>query len=60
PVIMSIGLQDAVCPPSTSFATYNLINSPKGYTVYKHSGHWQPKTHYEDRFKWLRGQFNMD
>ncbi len=60
PVIMGIGLQDGVCPPSTSFATYNLVKSPKEYTIYKHAGHWQPKIHYENRFKWLRDNFNMD
>ncbi len=60
PVIMSIGLQDDICPPSTSFATYNFITSPKEYTVNKHSGHWQPKTHWENRFSWLRKMFEMD
>jgi len=60
PVIMSISLQDAVCPPSTSFATYNLITSPKEYTVHKHSGHWQPKDHWDKRFVWIREQFGMD
>ena len=45
PVIMSIGLQDGVCPPSTSFATYNHITSSKEYTIYKNTGHFQPKYH---------------
>lgn len=60
PVIMSVGLQDDVCPPSTSFATYNLITSPKEYTVYKHSEHWLPERHWEDRFSKLRKIFEMD
>ncbi len=60
PVIMSIGLQDDVCPPATSFATYNLITSPKEYTVYRDVGHWYPEGHKENRFQWLREQFGME
>ena len=60
PVWMGIGLQDDVCPPSTSFVTYNYVQSEKEYTVYKNSQHWQPKGHYEMRFKQLRQFFNMD
>ena len=51
PVVMGIGLQDDVCPPSTSFISYNLITSPKHYTIYKTEKHSQPDSHYEDRFK---------
>jgi len=59
PVIMNGSLQDPVCPPMTSFATYNLINSPKEYRIHTYSGHWQPKSHYDDMFKWLRNKFEM-
>lgn len=60
PVIMGIGLQDHVCPPSTSFATYNLINSSKEYTIYKNTRHWTPRSHYDNRFQSLRSKFKMD
>jgi cephalosporin-C deacetylase len=60
PVIMGIGLQDEICPPSTSFATYNYIESKKQYSVYKNAKHYQPKSHYENRFKFLRESFKMD
>jgi len=59
PVIMGIGLQDDVCPPATSFATYNHIKAPKAYTIYKEEGHNQPESHYEDRFLRLRKLFKM-
>ncbi len=58
-VIMGIGLQDDVCPPATSFATYNRIKSPKSYTIYKNSVHNQPESHYADRFELLRKAFEM-
>lgn len=38
-VIMGIGLMDVVCPPSTQFAVYNNINSPKKYYIYPDFGH---------------------
>jgi cephalosporin-C deacetylase-like acetyl esterase len=49
-VLTGIGLQDDVCPPSTSFMTYNLIESEKQYDIYKFEKHAQPASHYEDRF----------
>lgn len=33
-VLMSVGLMDDVCPPSTQFAAYNKITSPKSLRVY--------------------------
>jgi len=60
PVMMNVSLQDPVCPPKTSFATYNLINSPKEYRIHTYSGHWQPKSHYDKMFVWLRSKFKMD
>ncbi len=59
-VIMGIGLQDDVCPPSTSFMTYNLINAKKEYSVYKTEKHSQPASHYESRFLKIRKIFGMD
>jgi len=60
PVWMGIGLQDDVCPPATSFATYNLINSPKRYNIYPHQFHSQPQHHYEKRYEEIRTFFGMD
>ncbi len=39
--LMGVGLGDTVCPPSTQFAAYNKITSPKQlriYPDYKHEG----------------------
>jgi cephalosporin-C deacetylase len=30
---------DAICPPSTQFAAYNKITSPKQYVLYPDYGH---------------------
>lgn len=60
PVWMGIGLQDDVCPPATSFATYNLIDSPKRYNIYPDEFHSQPEKHYAHRFLEMRTFFKMD
>lgn len=60
PVIMSVGLQDDICPPMTSFMTYNLVKSNKEYTVYRDTGHWYPDGHKDDRFNRIRHAFKLD
>ena len=38
-VLMSIGLMDTICPPSTQFAAYNKIISTKNLLIYPDFGH---------------------
>lgn len=38
-VLMVTGLMDVICPPSTQFAAYNKITSPKDYVLYPDYGH---------------------
>ena len=38
-VMMQTGLMDTVCPPSTQFATYNKITSPKEVVIYPEYRH---------------------
>ena len=38
-VLMATGLMDDVCPPSTQFAVYNRIVSPKRHLIYPDFGH---------------------
>lgn len=38
-VLMGVGLMDRVCPPSTQYAAYNKITSPKRAIVYPDFGH---------------------
>jgi len=53
PVLMSVGLQDNVCPPRTSFATYNAVRSLKEYRVYPHVGHGVPREHEKLKDRWM-------
>ncbi len=38
-VCWTIGLMDTICPPSTQFAAYNKITSPKSMVIYPDFGH---------------------
>jgi cephalosporin-C deacetylase len=38
-VLMAVGLMDTICPPSTQFAAYNKIRSPKELLIYPDFGH---------------------
>lgn len=38
-VLMPLGLMDTICPPSTQFAAYNKITSPKRLLLYPDFGH---------------------
>ena len=38
-VLMGTGLMDITCPPSTQFAAYNKIRSPKAMVLYPDFGH---------------------
>ena len=60
PVLMGVGLQDLVCPPSTSFATYNRIASPKEYRIYPRAGHGLDPKHWELGYQWLREHFGLE
>ncbi len=38
-ILWAIGLMDTICPPSTQFAAYNKIASPKSMAIYPDFGH---------------------
>jgi cephalosporin-C deacetylase len=55
--LVSVGLMDDICPPSTVFAAYNEINADKDIIVYPYSGHSVPHAHTEPQLKHLRQHF---
>jgi cephalosporin-C deacetylase len=38
-VLWAVGLMDTICPPSSQFAAYNKITSPKSLAIYPDFGH---------------------
>ena len=45
--LLSVGLMDDVCPPSTVFAAYNAIDAPKQIAVYPFGVHALAHAHLE-------------
>ncbi|HEX5416861.1 MAG TPA: acetylxylan esterase, partial [Chloroflexota bacterium] len=54
PVLMSVGLQDLITPPSTIFAAYNRITTEKEIRVYPYGGHETYPTHHVHKLAWAR------
>jgi len=52
--LVSVGLMDILCPPSTVFAAYNEIRSDKDILVYPYSGHSVPHAHADVQLRHLR------
>jgi len=52
-VMMGVGFNDTVCPPSTQFAAYNRITSPKRYVAYPDFGHEGLPGHSDRIFQFL-------
>lgn len=54
PVLMTVGLQDWVCPPSTIFAVYNRIQGEKEIRVYPYGAHESYPTHHVHKLAWAQ------
>ena len=52
--LLSVGLMDETCPPSTVFAAYNEISAPKEIAVYPFGVHALPLPQLERRLRYLR------
>ncbi len=54
-VVMSLGLMDQICPPSTQFAIYNKITAPKSLQIYPDFGHEALPNSAEQVYEFLMG-----
>jgi cephalosporin-C deacetylase len=52
--LVSVGLMDDVCPPSTVFAAYNEITAAKEIAVFQFGVHSVPPAHVESQLRHLR------
>jgi cephalosporin-C deacetylase len=52
-VMMGTCLMDTVCPPSTQFAAYNKIPSPKSLRIYPDYGHETPPGYEDQVFQFM-------
>ncbi len=51
--LLSVGLEDVICPPSTIFAAYNRIRAPKEIRVYPDFGHNGSSRHEDEKVAFL-------
>jgi cephalosporin-C deacetylase-like acetyl esterase len=59
PTIMSIGLQDQICPPTTSFAAFNRIRGTKTHVIYPTRGHGLGREHRQHTWRQIKELFFM-
>jgi cephalosporin-C deacetylase len=52
--LVSVGLMDDICPPSTVYAAYNEITAPKDIEIYPYSGHAIPRAQVPVQLRHLR------
>ena len=54
PTLVTVGLQDLICPPSTIFAVYNHLTCVKDILIYPYMGHADSDAQWEPMLRWLR------
>lgn len=54
PSLLSVGLMDEICPPSTVYAAYHEISAPKEITVSQFGKHTTPTSHLETQLRHFR------
>jgi len=54
PVLVSVGLQDVICTPSTIFAAYNRLAGRKEIRVFPYHGHEGISWHNEEKMRWAK------
>ena len=56
----SWGYNDNVCPPTTTYATYNSITAPKELHPYLETAHFWYQEQYEEWTRWLKQQLGIN
>jgi len=52
PVLMSVGLIDDICPPSSVFAAYNRLECEKEMAVFRYHNHEDVPAHWRTKLAW--------
>lgn len=56
PTFITWGFNDNVCPPTTSYAVYNVLTCPKEALITPVNEHWTSNEINRDQLKWIKGQ----
>jgi cephalosporin-C deacetylase len=58
--LISVGLVDTTCPPSTIFATYNHVGTvQKDLAIYPGMGHEELNIYIEKKMRWTANCFAL-
>lgn len=55
----SFGYNDGVVPPTTAWATYNIVKGPKSITPYQQTAHFWYQEQWDEWENWLLTQMNI-
>lgn len=55
----SFGYNDEVVPPTTAYATYNVVTAPKEVHPYPQTGHYWYQEQYDEWIQWLDKQLGL-
>jgi cephalosporin-C deacetylase len=54
PTLMSVGLIDTCCPPSTGFAVYNNMSCLREMVTFRYQPHAQVEPHFQRKLAWAQ------
>ena len=60
PGMYSWGFNDVTCPPTSMYASYNVITAPKSLFLALETGHWMYPEQRENMDRWLQKQLKVD
>ncbi len=60
PTWVSFGYNDDVVPPTTAYATYNILKGQKTLSVYQQTAHFWYQEQWDEWLDWLRKQMKID
>jgi cephalosporin-C deacetylase-like acetyl esterase len=55
----SFGYNDEVVPPTSAFATYNVVTAPKELHPYPQTGHYWYQEQYDEWIGWMEIQLGI-
>ncbi|GHV67305.1 cephalosporin deacetylase [Bacteroidia bacterium] len=53
PGFYSFGFNDMVCPPTTTYSAYNVLNAPKTLMLVEETAHWTYPEQWEKAWAWM-------
>lgn len=54
PSLLTWGFNDTVCPPTSMYASYNIMTAPKHLSIYKEMGHWTHPDQKQEVNTWIQ------